>query len=140
MTSTSDFNPIQGQTKDTATSAPVVPTQEFIHNFKTRWKSVNVSPKDKINFEVSHSFRKFRTMHLLNLRFLENEILALEQLFFQAGLHISKPNEDGNPNAIDPRFSSDQENISATFVETLRRLIEQYGKYTKNDRQWNTQG
>jgi hypothetical protein len=64
-------------------------------------------------------------MHHLNLRFLENEILTLEQQFFE-GLQLYKT-EDGIID-IDPQLSNDQGNISKTFVGDLRRLVQQYGE------------
>jgi hypothetical protein len=65
-------------------------------------------------------------MHHLNLRFLENEILTLEQQFFEAGLQLYKT-KDGTID-IDPRLSNDQGNISTAFVGDLRGLIQQCGE------------
>lgn len=36
-----------------------------------------------------HGFRRFKTMHLLNLRYIEAEIAEIDHLFYQLGLSLN---------------------------------------------------
>jgi hypothetical protein len=131
MSSSSDINNITSPGRTTLKStlpSVVLPAQDFVHNLKERWDSVNVNPRQPFSkkLEAAYSFRRFSTMHHLNLRFLENEILTLEQQFIEAGLVLSKAT-DGIID-IDPRLSNHEGNISTAFVGDLRRLVHQYGK------------
>ena len=88
---------------------------------------------DDNNFTL-HGFRRFKTTHLLNLRFLEGDIAELDHVIYQAGLNLglsisqtdrlglkySKKNVKA-PNVDDA--------ISRELVLWLRDLLKQYGVY-----------
>lgn len=80
-----------------------------------------------------HGFRRFKTTHLLNLRFLENEIAEMDHVLYQAGLSL-----DVSPSSTDrlglkhSKRDSDIPKISETITDQfkldLRNLIKQYGR------------
>ena len=79
-----------------------------------------------------HGFRRFKTSHLLNLRFLEDEIAELDHIIYQAGLSLDlerSPNDrlglrhskrDSNAPCI-------HDTINGDLILKLRGLIKQYG-------------
>ena len=79
-------------------------------------------------------FRRFRTAHLLNLRFLEEEIEKLDHQIFQAGMRLGY-----TPSATDrlglrhvKRDVSAQgadKTINQELVLKLRDLLKKYGTY-----------
>lgn len=95
--------------------------------FRRLWPCITADS----NFTL-HGFRRFKTTHLLNLRFLENEIAELDHIIYQAGLSLEGPlspldrlglkysKKDANVPAI-------HETITKEFVLKLRGLIQQYG-------------
>lgn len=99
--------------------------------FRTLWPCITADS----NFTL-HGFRRFKTTHLLNLRFLENEIAELDHIIYQAGLSLEGPvspcdrlglkhsQKDANVPAI-------PETITKEFVLKLRGLIQQYGMYSE---------
>lgn len=79
-----------------------------------------------------HGFRRFKTTHLLNLRFLEQEIAELDHTIYQAGLsldlELSAADRLGlNHCKRDINVGSNDENITQGFILKLRDLIKQYG-------------
>jgi hypothetical protein len=79
-----------------------------------------------------HGFRRFKTTHLLNLRFLEAEIAEMDYTVYQAGLSL-----DLSPSSTDRlglrhskrKFKKLEINdaITPEFVMKLRGLLQQYG-------------
>ncbi len=79
-----------------------------------------------------HGFRRFKTTHLLNLRFLEEEIDKLDHDIYQAGLKLGyKPTPvdklglrhgKRDANALDA-----EQVITGELVLKLRDLLRQYG-------------
>jgi hypothetical protein len=81
-----------------------------------------------------HGFRRFRTSHLLNLRFLEQGLADLDRQFFQAGLALRQPDRPLNKLGLNEAkidqvaaganlsLSIDQESI-----DKLRELVARYG-------------
>lgn len=79
-----------------------------------------------------HGFRRFKTIHLLNLRFLEEEIAEIDWKIYQAGLGLGQ-----QPSANDRlglRHSKINANppaakdvITRALILRLRSLIQQYG-------------
>lgn len=79
-----------------------------------------------------HGFRRFKTTHLLNLRFLESEIAELDHVIYQAGLSL-----DLSPSAKDrlglrhvrrdEKAPSLAETINRELILKLRDLLSQYG-------------
>ncbi|KAL3426811.1 hypothetical protein PVAG01_00320 [Phlyctema vagabunda] len=80
-----------------------------------------------------HGFRRFKTSHLINLRFLEDEIARMDHLMFQAGLSLSTERTSydrlGLRNArIDAKAQvmPVEEIITEKFVLELRGRIKEY--------------
>ena len=100
---------------------------EAIKSFQKAWHIVTDD-----NYLTLFGFRRFRTAHLLNLRFLEEEIDKIDHQIFQAGLKLGN-----TPSAIDrlglehakrdlnPQGAEDI--ISQELVTKLRDLLKQYG-------------
>ena len=76
-------------------------------------------------------FRRFRTAHLINLRFLEAEIDQLDHQIFQAGLNLGiKPGEADRLGLRQARRDPNLKpgsNLSASLASKLRRLLREYG-------------
>ena len=105
---------------------------EAIASFRKAWRLVTDD-----NYLTLFGFRRFRTAHLLNLRFLEEEIDKIDHQIFQAGLrHGNTPNTIdrlGLKHAkrdLDPQGA--EEIISQKLVTKLRDLLKQYGTYDKS--------
>jgi hypothetical protein len=84
-----------------------------------------------------HAFRRFKTSHLMNLRFLEAEVEQLDRDLYQAGLTLGVP--VGKPDRLLLRRNThDNKNIpikvSGDTVLRLRGLIKEYGVYPVNDK------
>lgn len=79
-----------------------------------------------------HGFRRFKTAHLLSLRFLEDEIAELDHTIYQAGLTL---NIDHSPcDRLGLKYVRRDENVPAIeatvtreLVLKLRGLLKQYG-------------
>lgn len=77
-------------------------------------------------------FRRFRTAHLLNLRFLEDEIHKLDHDIFQAGLKLDIPCTPADRLGL-KHFRRDEgalgaeEIIKPGLILRLRDLLKQYG-------------
>jgi hypothetical protein len=79
-----------------------------------------------------HGFRRFRTSHLLNLRFLERELIEIDRKFFQAGLKLKQPdrplNKLGlNHAKLDPVGMSFRSAINRQDIDRLQDLLNKYG-------------
>ena len=80
-----------------------------------------------------YGFRRFKTTHLLNLRFLEEEIAGLDRAIYQAGLNLNiKPSSDDRLGlghcTRDADAPAAEEVITPALILKLRDLIKQYGK------------
>jgi len=79
-----------------------------------------------------HGFRRFKTTHLLNLRFLEHEISEMDHAIYQAGLSLDltlSPSDrlglkHGKRDANVPGVGS---TITPDFILKLRSLVREYG-------------
>ena len=79
-----------------------------------------------------HGFRRFKTTHLLNLRFLENEIAEMDHVLYQAGLGLgvdpSSADRLGLKHCkIDASIPRVNDTITDGFKKRLRQLIKEYG-------------
>jgi hypothetical protein len=79
-----------------------------------------------------HGFRRFKTAHLLNLRFLENEIADMDHVVYQAGFSLGEsPSSTDRLGLRDGKKNTDIPNIEDTvtqdFILRLRHLFQQYG-------------
>lgn len=95
--------------------------------FRKHWQTAT----DDHNLTL-HGFRRFKTAHLLNLRFLEDEIAEMDHTIYQAGLSL---NIDYSPSdrlglkhsrrdTIVPPIES---TVTKELVLQLRGLLQQYG-------------
>ncbi|KAL8393789.1 hypothetical protein RB595_003511 [Gaeumannomyces hyphopodioides] len=78
-----------------------------------------------------HGFRRFKTSHLLNLRFLEEEIAELDHRIYQAGLSLQIEPSDADRLGLkhckrDAQVPDPAEVIRRETVEALRNLLKQY--------------
>ena len=83
-----------------------------------------------------HGFRRFKTSHLLNLRFLEEEIAKLDRQVYQAGLKLELKKSTtvdklGLQHAKrDANALRADEVMDQSLVLKLRELLKQYGEST----------
>lgn len=78
-----------------------------------------------------YGFRRFKTSHLLNLRFLEEEIAELDHKIYQAGLTLGLEHAPANKLGLkfckrDSHVPAISETITESFVLKLRDLLKQY--------------
>ncbi|KAF2198210.1 hypothetical protein GQ43DRAFT_443568 [Delitschia confertaspora ATCC 74209] len=101
-------------------------SKELVDKFRKCWITSTAD-----NNLTLHGFRRFKTTHLLNLRFLEQEIADMDHIIYQAGLSL-----DLNPSSTDrlglkhskrdvnvPKI---EESITQEFILKLRELLRQY--------------
>ena len=79
-----------------------------------------------------HGFRRFKTSHLVNLRFMEEEIAKIDHRIYQAGLHLGF-----EPTAVDrlglgtskrdANFPKTDETVTPALVRCLRSMLKDYG-------------
>ena len=108
-------------------SLPARRVNSFGEQFRELWPCVTADS----NFTL-HGFRRFRTSHLLNLRFLENEIAELDHIIYQAGLSLGNPLSSRDRLGLkhskrDANVPTINESITEQLVLKLRCLIKQYG-------------
>ncbi|PFH61520.1 hypothetical protein XA68_17097 [Ophiocordyceps unilateralis] len=78
-----------------------------------------------------HGFRRFKTSHLLNLRYLEAEIAEIDHLIYQIGLGL-----DIEPSKVDrlglkqcqkdEKAPRPEKAVSKKLIQRLRRLMKEY--------------
>lgn len=79
-----------------------------------------------------HGFRRFKTAHLLNLRFLETEIAQVDREIYQAGLSLNHSLTTHDRLRLSYCTKEDavppiEETITVELVLRLRALMRQYG-------------
>ena len=79
-----------------------------------------------------YGFRRYKTIHLLNLRFLENEIEKIDRKIYQGGLSIRLPHTTTDRlglrhNGKDSGSSHPLTAITKALVLQMRELLKQYG-------------
>lgn len=79
-----------------------------------------------------HGFRRFKTSHLVNLRFMEEEIAKIDHKIYQAGLHLGLQPTPVDRLGLgtskrDAIFPKTEETITPTLVLRLRSMIKEYG-------------
>ena len=86
------------------------------------------------NYLTLYGFRRYRTSHLLNLRFLEAEIDKIDHAIFQAGLTLDYlPVIDRlGLRTAKKDVPSATRAVDKALVLQLRELLKQYGKSTTN--------
>lgn len=102
--------------------------QTYAKLFRKLWLKVTDD-----NSLTLHGFRRFKTTHLVNLRFLEEEIHKVDHEIYQAGLKFgfeaTSVDKLGLRHATrDASALGAEEVISSTLIVKLRALIRQYGR------------
>ncbi|KAF3407275.1 hypothetical protein DPV78_000138 [Talaromyces pinophilus] len=100
--------------------------QSLREQFRMHWQSST----DDNNLTL-HGFRRYKTLHLLNLRFLENEIADLDRLIYQAGLSLDLPPSPSDRLGLkngkrDVEALDIDETITPGLILKVRDLIKQY--------------
>jgi hypothetical protein len=106
---------------------PADTQEDLTEQFRKHWRSST----DDNNLTL-HGFRRFKTSHLLNLRFLEDEVAKLDHIIYQAGLQLDiDPTSTDRLGLKQSRRDSNPPNISETVTQELilqlRDLLKQYG-------------
>lgn len=79
-----------------------------------------------------YGFRRFKTTHLLNLRFLEEEIAELDHVLYQAGLAFGTDHSPANRLGLkycqkDVNVPKPADIITDDLVRKVRGLVREYG-------------
>lgn len=79
-----------------------------------------------------HGFRRFKTTHLLNLRYLEAEIAEIDHLIYQLGLNLDLEGCSGHRLGLqhcrkDNHVPSVNDAVTTDLIQRLRRLLREYG-------------
>jgi hypothetical protein len=94
--------------------------------FRTAWPAIT-SPTPAL-----FGFRRFRTSHLLNLRILEKEILAIDNTVYQAGWSLGAEVRNNDrlalANAQKDADAKGLPSIDKELITRLRDLLRQYGE------------
>jgi len=82
-----------------------------------------------------HGFKRFKTSHLVNLRFLEQDLAVLDDKIYQNGLRlgIKHAPEDRlvlKHSRIDTAVPSPKDTMSRELILQLRDAVKEYGKQT----------
>lgn len=110
-------------------SAPLQP-DGITNTFRKAWITSTAD-----NNLTLHGFRRFKTTHLLNLRFLENEIAEMDHVLYQAGLSLDlSPSSDDRLGLRsckrDPNTPKIEETITDELIQKLRGLLKEYGRFS----------
>ena len=107
----------------------------FSKTFRKVWPDITSD-----NYLTLFGFRRYRTTHLLNLRFLEFEIDKIDHDLYQAGLQLERPL--GREHALDrlglkqakrdDKQIKMEEIVNQALILRLRSLIKEYGDYIVN--------
>jgi hypothetical protein len=97
--------------------------------FRKRWAASTADSNLTL-----HGFRRFKTTHLLNLRFLENEIASMDHTLYQAGLSLGLTPSSADRLGLshskrDMHVPDIEDTITPKFILKLRNLIKEYGMF-----------
>ena len=112
---------------ESATNSAASDPGDVATKFRRHWQ---MSTDD--NNLTLHGFRRFKTSHLVNLRFLEEEIAQVDHIIYQAGLSL-EPNHSPTDRLGLRHTKRDANTLPASstitreFVLNLRDLMRQYG-------------
>jgi hypothetical protein len=111
-----------------ATGAESARPAEPWGDFPTLWRTSTADDNVAL-----YSFRRFKTTHLLNLRFLESEVAKLDHKIFQAGLSLGAPPSPADRLGLghskrDSIVPPNKDGITEDLVLQLRDLLREYGK------------
>ncbi|GAW15305.1 hypothetical protein ANO14919_047140 [Xylariales sp. No.14919] len=101
-------------------------TENIREQYIKNWKYATAD-----NNLTLHGFRRFKTTHLLNLRFLEDEIAALDHDIYQAGLTIGLDPSSSDRLGLrhskrDANVPKIEETITQEVILRLRSLLKEY--------------
>lgn len=104
-------------------------SENISKQFHAHWQSSTAD-----NNTTLHGFRRFKTTHLLNLRFLESEIAELDHTIYQAGLSLKKKLSPKDRLGLkhakrDEKPAEMSKTIDRELILKLRDLLRQYGPY-----------
>lgn len=103
----------------------------YLDLFMKSWREITSD-----NRHTLFGFRRYRTIHLLNLRLLEAEIGTIDHDIYQAGLQLDQPlgrehilDRLGLKHAkIDSKRAKVEEVVNKDSILRLRKLIKDYGE------------
>lgn len=86
-----------------------------------------------------YGFRRFKVSHLLNLRFLEQEIAELDHTMYQAGLNMgleptARDRLGLKHSKLDTHAPALESTMNPELVSRLRTLMQQYGTLSRAER------
>lgn len=101
----------------------------YLHLFMNSWSEITSN-----NRHTLFEFRRYRTIHLLNLRLLKAEIGTIDHDIYQTDLQLDQPldrehilNRLGLKHAkIDPKRTKIEEVMNKNSILRLRKLIKEY--------------
>jgi hypothetical protein len=101
--------------------------KQLVDEFRMHWQSATADSNLTL-----HGFRRFKTTHLLNLRFLESEIADLDHRIYQAGLSLNLSLSLNDRLGLkhskrDENVPKIHESINKDLVVRLRDLLQKYG-------------
>ncbi|KKY30775.1 hypothetical protein UCDDA912_g09278 [Diaporthe ampelina] len=101
----------------------------YATRFRKNWKAASADSD-----LILYGFRRFKTSHLLNLRFLEDEISELDHIVYQAGLTLGLDHAPANKLGLkyskrDTKVPDITATITDELVIRLRSLLKQYGPW-----------
>lgn len=108
-------------------------THGYNEIFSKVWREITSD-----NHLTLFGFRRYRTTHLLNLRFLEAEIDKIDHDLYQAGLQLNQPLRRENTldrlglkqAKKDGKRMKIEEVVNEALIMRLRSLIKEYGERT----------
>ena len=108
-------------------AAPAQRPADLVRDFARLWR---VSAAD--NNITLYGFRRFKTAHLVNLRFLEAEVAELDHKIYQAGLSLNSPPSPTDRLGLkhcvrDGVVPPNEDVITRELVLKLRDLMRDYG-------------
>ncbi|KAI0188488.1 hypothetical protein EV127DRAFT_497834 [Xylaria flabelliformis] len=101
-------------------------SRTVVQQFQKHWEIAT----DDNNLTL-HGFRRFKTTHLLNLRYLEDEIAELDHIIYQAGLSLGLNHTPTDRLGLswskkDQNVPSVEVTMTRELVLKLRNLLQQY--------------
>lgn len=100
-------------------------------DFRSHWRTATDDNELSL-----FSFRRYRTSHLINLRFLENEVERVTHEIYQAGLQVEIKEECKKKLGLqyatrNPNTQPIEEVITRPKILELRALMKEYGERFK---------
>ncbi|KAL6831284.1 hypothetical protein J3E69DRAFT_329123, partial [Trichoderma sp. SZMC 28015] len=105
---------------------PIQPSQSLSEQFPNHWQASTADSNLTL-----HGFRRFKTTHLLNLRYLEAEVAEIDHLIYQLGLSLNV-----EPSATDrlglkhctrdEKLPSTDQAVSKELIQRLRQTLKEY--------------